>query len=160
MTIQVGDTIPSMNVQLITDGPNEVSTGDIFGGKKIVLFGLPGAYTPTCSATHVPGFVNQYDDIKAKGADGIICLSVNDPAVLGAWSDDLGARGKVDMLADGSAELTKAMGLDIDLSVAGLSTRCKRFSMIVDDGKVTALNIEDSPPACDISSAASTLSQL
>jgi peroxiredoxin len=160
MTIQVGDSIPSMNVQLVTDGPNEVSTDDIFGGRKIVLFGLPGAYTPTCSATHLPGFVAQHDDIKAKGTDSIICLSVNDVAVLGAWSDDLGARGKVDMLADGSAVLTRAMGLEIDLSVAGLAIRCKRFSMIVEDGKVTALNVEETPKACDISGAASTLSRL
>jgi len=125
-------------------GPAEISTDEVFAGKKVVLFALPGAFTPTCSAKHLPGFVEQAAAIKAKGVDTIACLSVNDPFVMGAWGKDQGVGDKVLMLADGSGDFTKAVGLELDLAGRGFGLRSQRYAMIVDDGVVTTLNVEDS----------------
>jgi len=149
-----------MAVNIVTDGPGETTTDDLFKGKKVVLFGLPGAFTPTCSAKHLPGFVENADAIKAKGVDSIICLAVNDIAVLGAWADDQNSRDSVIMLADGSAELTKAMGLDFDGSEICFGTRSNRFSMIVEDGVVKVLNLEEGPRSFDVSDAETLLGHL
>ena len=143
MAIQVGDKVPSTTLQHMTDsGPADISSDELFAGKKVVLFALPGAFTPTCSAKHLPGFVQQAEAIKAKGVDTIACLSVNDAFVMGAWGKDQGVGDKVLMLADGSADLTKALGLELDLNNRGFGLRSQRYAMIVDDGVVTAVNVE------------------
>jgi len=145
MAIKVGDKVPSVKLQHMTpSGPAEISTDEVFAGKKVVLFALPGAFTPTCSAKHLPGFVEQAAAIKAKGVDTIACLSVNDPFVMGAWGKDQGVGDKVLMLADGSGDFTKAVGLELDLAGRGFGLRSQRYAMIVDDGVVTTLNVEDS----------------
>ena len=145
MTIAVGDKIPSVTVQHKTaDGIDQVSTDDYFAGRKVVLFAVPGAFTPTCSQKHLPGFVANADALKAKGVDEIACIAVNDAFVMDAWGKDQGAEGKVTMLADGSAKLAKALGLDMDLTERGMGPRSKRYAMVVDDGKVTALNVDES----------------
>src|ERR1700759_2753566 len=137
MTIKVGDKIPSATLMEMKDGkPTPVSTDSFFAGKKVALFALPGAFTPTCSAKHVPGFINSYDTLKAKGVDAIACLSVNDPFVMGAWGKDQKADGKVHMLADPEGAFTRAVDLEMDLSKAGLGKRSQRYSMIVDNGVV------------------------
>ena len=160
MTIQVGDKIPSATLQHMTEsGPEAITTEAVFAGKKVVLFALPGAFTPTCSAKHLPGFVSQADAIKAKGVATIACLSVNDAFVMGAWGKDQGVGDKVLMLADGSAELTKAMGLELDLIERGLGLRSDRYAMIVEDGVVTLLNREE-PGNFDVSSAETVLAAL
>jgi peroxiredoxin len=160
MTIKVGDKIPSaMLMEKQDGGPKPVKTDELFAGKKVVLFALPGAFTPTCSAKHLPGFIQNADAIKAKGADVIACLSVNDAFVMGAWGDQQGAGGKVMMLADGNGEFTKALGLEMDATRFGMGHRSQRFSMIVDDGVVKALNIEE-PGAFSVSSAEHVLKQL
>ena len=160
MTIQTGDTIPSVNLATkTTDGPSGVSTDDIFKDKKVILFGLPGAFTPTCSAQHLPGYIKLADKFKAKGIDTIACLSVNDPFVMGAWGKDQKVGDEVLLLADGSAEFTKAAGLEFDLSAKGLGLRCQRFAMIVNDGKVEKTAIEDAG-AFEVSSAEAMLSAL
>ncbi len=160
MTISVGDKVPSGTLVTMTaDGPAPVTTDDLFGGKKVVLFALPGAFTPTCSAKHVPGFVAHADEIAAKGVDTIACLSVNDAFVMGAWGKDQGAGDKVMMLADGNAAFSSALGLTFDASGFGMGTRAQRFAMIVDDGTVTALNVEE-PGAFEVSSAEYVLGQL
>jgi peroxiredoxin (alkyl hydroperoxide reductase subunit C) len=157
MTIKVGDKIPSATLYRMTEnGPEAMTTDEIFKGKKVVLFALPGAFTPTCSAKHLPGFVGKADEIKAKGVDTIACLSVNDAFVMGAWGKDQGTGDKVLMLADGSGELTKAMGLELDLTSRGLGVRSDRYAMIVDDGEVTLLNRE-APGVFDVSSAETVL---
>ncbi len=144
MTINVGDKIPTVDLAIMTaDGPEGISTDDIFSGKKVALFGVPGAFTPTCSAKHLPGFVNNADALKAKGIDAIVCLSVNDVFVMGAWGQDQNAGDQVMMAADGSAVFTKATGLELDLIEKGLGLRCQRFSMVVDDGTVTNLHIDE-----------------
>jgi peroxiredoxin len=144
MAVQVGDKVPSTTLQHMTDGgPADISSDEVFAGKKVVLFALPGAFTPTCSAKHLPGFVQQAAAIKAKGVDTIACLSVNDAFVMGAWGKDQGVGDTVLMLADGSADFTKAMGLELDLDSRGFGLRSQRYAMIVDDGVVTALNVED-----------------
>ncbi|HWF63861.1 MAG TPA: peroxiredoxin, partial [Rhizomicrobium sp.] len=132
--------------------PAPVSTDSFFGGKKVALFALPGAFTPTCSAKHVPGFVNNYDALKAKGVDEIACVSVNDAFVMGAWGKDQKADGKVHMLADGNGDLTRALGLEFDASKFGMGKRSQRYSMVVDNGVVTQLNVEQ-PGAFEVSSA-------
>ena len=143
MTIQVGDSIPSATLNIMTaDGPSAISTDDIFKGKTVALFGLPGAFTPTCSAQHLPGFVANADALKAKGVDTIVCLAVNDVFVMGAWGKDQNVGDKVTLVADGSAQFTKAAGLELDLVERGLGLRCQRFSMVVDDGVVKSLNID------------------
>ncbi len=160
MTIQVGDKIPSATLyQMTENGPEAITTDEIFKGKKVVLFAVPGAFTPTCSAKHLPGFVGKADEIKAKGVDTIACLSLNDAFVMGAWGKDQGAGDKVLMLADGSAELTKAMGLELDLTPRGLGVRSDRYAMIVEDGEVTLLNREQ-PGNFDVSSAETILAAL
>ncbi len=156
MTISVGDAIPQGTLKRLGEtGIEDVSTDDLFKGRKVILFGLPGAYTPTCHKTHLPGYVEKADEFKAKGVDEIVCLSVNDPFVMKAWADSTSATGKVSLLADWDASLTKAMGLDFDASGAGLGVRAKRFSMIVDDGKVTTLDVEEDAGKVVVSGAAS-----
>ena len=160
MAVQVGDKVPSTTLQHMTDsGPADISSDEVFAGKKVVLFALPGAFTPTCSAKHLPGFVQQAAAIKAKGVDTIACLSVNDAFVMGAWGKDQGVGDTVLMLADGSADFTKAMGLELDLDSRGFGLRSQRYAMIVDDGVVTALNVEDGG-AFQVSSAETILAAL
>jgi peroxiredoxin len=144
MTIQVGETIPEVTLKWLTaSGMAEVKTSDLFKGRKVVLFSVPGAYTPTCSKEHLPGFIARADEIKAKGIDDIVCLAVNDPFVMQAWGTEQGAEGKVTLLPDGNGALTTALGLTQDISVAGLGVRGKRFSMLVDDGVVKSLDVEE-----------------
>ena len=167
MTIKVGDRLPAGTLQEFYDvekdgcaiGPNPVTIEKLTRGKKIVLFGLPGAFTPTCSAKHVPSYLAAYDKLKAKGVDTIACMSVNDAFVMGAWGRELGANGKVRMLADGSAAYTKALGLELDLTARGMGMRCQRFSMLVDDGVVKTLNIE-APGKFEVSGGDTILTQL
>lgn len=160
MTIQPGDTIPEATVfEMTADGPAGVTTDQLFKGKKVVMFGLPGAFTPTCSAQHLPGFKNLADKIKEKGVDDIVCFAVNDAFVMNAWAKDQGIDGEVRMIADGSADLTKKMGLDLDLTDKGMGVRCERFAMVVDDGVVKSIDVEE-PGAFEVSSAEAQLSKL
>ena len=160
MTIKVGDQIPSMKLMTpMPDGPKEISTDEIFKGKKVVLFAVPGAFTPTCSAKHLPGFVERVDEIRAKGVDTIACMAVNDVFVMGAWGKDQGVEGKVLMLADGSGAFTKALGLELDLVARGLGVRSQRFALVVQDGKVTHLAVEQ-PGGFDVSRAEAVLGVL
>jgi len=160
MTISVGDKIPSAMMTTMTpDGPGPVSTDEFFAGKKVVLFAVPGAFTPTCSAKHLPGFVTQADEILAKGVDTIACMSVNDVFVMHAWGKDAGVEDKVVMLADGNGDFTKAIGLEMDGTGFGMGIRSQRFAMIVDDGVISELNVEE-PGAFQVSSAGHILSQL
>ena len=160
MTLKVGDTIPSMKLTMATpEGPKEVSTDDVFKGKKVVLFAVPGAFTPTCSAKHLPGFVQNADAIRAKGVDTVACIAVNDVFVMNAWGKDQGTEGKVTMLADGSATFTRALGLELDLNARGLGTRSQRYALVAEDGKVTHLAVEP-PGGFDVSKAESILAAL
>jgi len=160
MTIKVGDSIPSTKLMTPTpDGPKEISTDEIFKGKKVVLFAVPGAFTPTCSAKHVPGFVQEADALHAKGVDTIACVAVNDVFVMGAWGKDQGVGDKILMLADGSGAFTKALGLELDLVARGLGVRSQRFALIADDGKVTHLAVE-APGGFDVSRAEAILAAL
>ncbi len=144
MTIKVGDRTPSATLHHMTDdGVAEVSADTLFKGKRVALFGLPGAFTRTCSARHLPGFVANADAFKAKGIDAIVCLSVNDAYVMNVWGKDQNVGDKVMMIADGSAAFTRALGLDIDLGDRGFGVRSRRYSMLLDDGVVTALHLED-----------------
>ncbi|RAK60051.1 peroxiredoxin [Phenylobacterium hankyongense] len=144
MTIKVGDSLPSAKLtQATAEGPKPVTTDDIFKGKKVALFAVPGAFTPTCSAKHLPGFKQLGADIKAKGVDAIACISVNDAFVMRAWAEDQAVGEDIVMLADGGAEFTKALGLEFDASKFGMGTRSQRYSMIVDDGVVKELNVEE-----------------
>ncbi|HJZ31877.1 MAG TPA: peroxiredoxin [Hyphomicrobiaceae bacterium] len=159
MTIKVGDRLPDTTFMTMSaDGPKPSTTSEVFGGKKVALFAVPGAYTPTCHKHHMAGFVANYDELKKKGFDTIACTSTNDIFVLSNWAKDSKADGKILMLADGSAEFVKKVGLDIDLSARGLGIRSKRYSMIVEDGVVKSLNVEDAPPNHDKSSAATLCS--
>jgi glutaredoxin/glutathione-dependent peroxiredoxin len=143
MSIKVGDKLPDATfMEMTADGPAPRSTADVFGGKTIALFAVPGAYTPTCSAKHLPGFVDHLDDFKAKGVDEVVCTSVNDVFVMGAWGKSAGADGKVRMLADGNGTFAKALGLEMDGSGFGMGQRSQRYSMIVKDGTVAELNVE------------------
>jgi peroxiredoxin len=167
MTIKVGDKLPAGTLQEFYEvekdgcaiGPNPVKVDDLTKGKKVALFGLPGAFTPTCSAKHVPSYLANYDKLKAKGIDTIACMSVNDAFVMGAWAKDQKSGDKVRMLADGSADYTKALGLEMDLTARGLGVRCQRFSMLVDNGVVKILNIE-APGKFEVSDAETLLKQL
>lgn len=161
MTIKVGDKIPSVKIVLATpDGPKETTTDALFQGKKVVLFATPGAFTPTCSARHLPGFVENADAIKAKGVDVIVCMAVNDQFVMAAWAKDQGVDpAKIVMLSDGSAALTKAMGLELDLIGRGLGVRSQRFALVAEDGKIVHLAVEP-PGGFDVSKAQSILSVL
>ncbi len=160
MTIKVGDSIPSMTVTVATvDGPEEASTDELFRGKTVVLFGVPGAFTPTCSARHIPGYVDNAAALAGKGVDTVACMAVNDAFVLKAWAKEQNAGEAVLMLADGSADLTRAMGLELDLTQRGMGVRCQRFALVAKDGRVTHLAVEQ-PGAFDVSSAESVLASL
>ena len=158
---KVGDKVPNATLRVLTkDGPQPMTTAEIFpAGKKVVAFALPGAFTPTCSAKHVPGFVSEFDKIKAKGVDKIVCISVNDAFVMGAWGKDQNAGDKVMMLGDGNGEFTQAMGLTMDGSKFGLGTRSQRYAMIVDDGTIKDLFVEK-PGAFEVSAAENVLKHL
>jgi glutaredoxin/glutathione-dependent peroxiredoxin len=160
MAIKVGDSLPfDVKLKEMGDkGPHDVSVGEIFKGKRVVLFAVPGAFTPTCSMKHLPGFVEKAASIKAKGVDEIVCLAVNDAFVMSAWGDNQKAHGKVRMLADGNGELTKALGLELDASGFGMGQRSKRYALIARDGKVEHLLID--PAGLEHSSAESVLSKL
>ena len=158
MTIKVGDTLPEGVFTIMgSEGPTGLTTSEIFAGKKVVLFAVPGAFTPGCSMTHLPGFVVNADKIKAKGVDTIACLSVNDAFVMGAWGKDQNA-DEILMLADGNAEFTKACGLEMDGSGFGMGVRCKRMAMIVDDGVVSHFAIE--PPGGIVETSAEKILEL
>jgi peroxiredoxin len=167
MTIKPGDKLPDGELQEFIEtetegctlGPNTFKVQDMAKGKKIVIFGLPGAFTPTCSAKHVPSYLQNYGALKAKGVDEIWCLSVNDPFVMGAWGRDQKSAGKVRMLADGSAQYTKKLGLELDLTARGMGMRCQRFSMLIDNGVVKNVNIE-APGKFEVSDADTMLKQM
>jgi peroxiredoxin len=161
MPISAGDRLPDVSFKVMTsDGPDTRSTADIFGGKKVAAFAVPGAFTPTCHAKHVPSFLDNLDVLKTKGVDEVVCISVNDPFVMGAWSKDTGADGKITFLADGNGEFTKAIGFEFDASAAGLGIRSRRFAMIVDDGVVSWVQSEDGPGTIENTSAEVLLQQL
>ncbi len=154
MAIKVGDKIPSMTLKRLGEnGMEDVDTGKLFAGKKVVMFGVPGAFTPTCSGQHLPGYVSRADDLKSKGVDEIVCLSVNDPFVMKSWAEQQNVGSKVTMLADGNCEFTKELGVEMDGRGAGLGTRCKRFMLIADDGKVTDLSFEEKSGSVEMSGA-------
>ena len=154
MALAVGDRVPDVTFRTMTaDGVQELSTSDVFSGKEVVLFGVPGAFTPACHKNHLPGYVQQHDAIKAKGVDTIACVAVNDAFVLDAWAKSSGADGKVLMLADGNGDFTKAAGLVLDGSGFGLGLRSQRFSAVVDDGVVKELNVEDKAGDVTVSAA-------
>jgi glutaredoxin/glutathione-dependent peroxiredoxin len=165
--IAVGQKLPNATLYEFIDeeregcslGPNSFEVDKLVAGKKIVIFALPGAYTPTCSAKHVPGYVEQFDALKAKGVDEVWCISVNDPFVMGAWGRDLKVGKKVRMFGDGSGEFTKKLGMEFDLTARGLGIRSQRFAMIVDNGVVKYLALE-APGKFEVSDAATTLKQL
>ena len=167
MSIKVGDRLPEGTLTEFYEkeapgcsaGPNAFKVADLVKGKRIVIFGLPGAFTPTCSAKHVPGYVASHDKLRAKRVDEVWCVSVNDAFVMGAWGRDQKADGKVRMMADGSAVFTKALGLDMDLTARGMGVRSQRYSMLVDDGVVKALNVEQ-PGKFEVSDAESMLKSL
>ena len=160
MTIKVGDKVPSATFMEMQGGaPKAVTSDDLFAGKKVAVFALPGAFTPTCSAKHLPGFVQHAAELKAKGVDTIACVSVNDAFVMGAWGEQQKTGDKVEMLADGNGDFTRAVGLEMDGSKFGMGQRSQRYSMIVDDGVVKALNVEE-PGAFSVSSAEHMLKQL
>lgn len=154
MAIQVGDTIPDAEFFVVNaDGPGKLTTSEVFSGKKVVLFAVPGAYTPTCDQQHMPGFVARAEELKAKGYDTVACTAVNDVFVLAHWAKETGADGKVLMLGDGAGDFAKKIGLDIDLSDFGLGLRSKRYAMVVENRVVKLLNVEDAPPDHSVSSA-------
>lgn len=160
MAIQVGERIPSVTVMKATpEGPQAVDTDSYFKGRNVALFSVPGPFTPTCSARHLPGFIDKADELRAKGVDEIACTAVSDAFVMQAWARQSGAEGKVTMLADGNGELSKALGLTMDASKFGMGTRGQRWSAIVDDGVIRELNIEE-PGAFSVSSAEFLLNQL
>ncbi|MBS0241304.1 MAG: peroxiredoxin [Proteobacteria bacterium] len=155
MAIKVGDKLPEATFMIMgADGaPKPATTAEVFGGKKVALFAVPGAFTPTCHKTHMPGFVARMDELKTKGFDAVACTSVNDVFVMTEWAKATGATGKVTMLADGAADFAKKIGLDMDLSARGLGVRSKRYAMAVDNGVVKVLNIEEQPGQVSSSSA-------
>lgn len=167
MTIKVGDRLPEATLREFIEvegngcsiGPNAFKVSDLVKGKKVAIFALPGAFTPTCSAKHVPGFIANYDALRAKGVDEIWCISVNDAFVMGAWARDQKTAGKVRMLGDGNAEFTNAVGMVLDSTRGGMGLRSRRYSMIVDDGVVKALNL-DEPGKFEVSGAERLLEQL
>ena len=167
MAINVGDAIPDGTLTEMIDteregctiGPNAFNVKDLTKGKKVVVFGLPGAFTPTCSAKHVPSYVQNIDKLKAKGVDEVWCVSVNDAFVMGAWGKDQKSDGKVRMMADGSAVFTKALGLEMDLTARGMGVRSQRYSMLIDNGVVKAINVE-APGKFEVSDADTMLQKL
>ncbi len=161
MTIEKGQSIPKAKVFVMGEaGPEPVDTEAFFKGRKVVLFAIPGAFTPTCQAQHIPSYVSNAEALKEKGADAIVCMAVNDPFVLAAQAQTTGAEGKIDFLSDGNAEFTKAMGLVLDGSGIGLGTRSQRFAMIVDDGVVEEIFIEPDPGKMTVSSAENVLQHM
>jgi peroxiredoxin len=160
MSINVGDKLPAATLKQMTkEGPKDVTTDELFKGKKVVVFGLPGAFTPTCSAKHVPGYVQNAEALRAKGVDAVACISVNDVFVMGAWGKDQKAEDKVMMLADGNGDFAKAIGLVMDGSKFGMGNRSQRYAMVVDNGVVKTLNVE-APGAFEVSSAEAILKGL
>jgi len=160
MTISVGDKIPAVSIKTMADGQmKDITTDEIFGGKKVVLFAVPGAFTPTCSMQHLPGFIEKAGEIKAKGVDTIACVSVNDAFVMDAWGKDKGAGDDVLMLADGNGELARALGLDFDGSGIGFGLRSQRYALVSDNGVVTGLFVEQ-PMKLEVSSAEAVLAGL
>ncbi|MBM3597088.1 MAG: peroxiredoxin [Alphaproteobacteria bacterium] len=160
MAINVGDKLPEVKLKHKTaEGIKDLTTSDLFGGKKVLLFALPGAFTPTCSAKHLPGYVDKASDIKGKGIDRIVCLSVNDAFVMDAWGKDQKVGDKVMMIADGNADFTKALGLEMDGSGHGMGTRSKRYAMLVENGVVKKLEVEK-PGSFEVSSAEHMLKQI
>ena len=160
MSIKVGDKLPTVTFMKATsDGPQPVDSEDFFKGRKVALFSVPGAFTPTCSARHLPSYIEKAGDLKAKSVDEIACTAVNDAFVMGAWGKGADASGKVTMLADGNGDFAKAVGLEMDGSKFGMGSRGQRFSMLVDDGVVSQLNVEE-PGAYSVSSAEHMLEQL
>ncbi len=157
MTIKVGDKLPSVTFKSLgPDGMEEITTEELFGGKKAVLFAVPGAFTPTCSAKHVPGFMSHATALKDKGIDAIVCLSVNDPFVMAAWAKDVGSTDAITMVADGNGDFTRAVGLSMDGSGFGLGERSQRYAMVVDGGSISKLAVEDGP-GLDVSCAENIL---
>lgn len=160
MAIQVGDKVPAVDLQHMADsGVETINSEDLFGGKKVALFALPGAYTPTCSASHLPGYVVASDELFAKGIDLIVCLSVNDAFVMDAWGKQHNADDRVMMIADGSAHFTRAIGLELDLDAAGMGIRSQRYAMVINDNVVEVLNIE-APKQFEVSDAQTILASI
>lgn len=160
MTIAIGDRIPDLNLSTVADGaPKPISTAEVFGGKRVVLFAVPGAFTPTCSARHLPGYVEQLEALKAKGIDTVACLAVNDAFVMGAWAQSQGAPADILMLADGNAALTRALGLELDATGFGMGIRAKRFALVARDGVVEQLWVE-APGEFKVSAADAVLAAL
>jgi peroxiredoxin len=160
MTIKPGEKLPNAEFSVMTaDGQQKLSTDHVFAGRKVVLFGLPGAFTPTCNMNHLPGFLKHYDELKAKGVDTIACTAVNDVHVMHAWNKATNSEGKIMMLADGNGDFARAVGLAFDLRVAGMGERSKRYSMIVENGVVKTVNVEDKP-GVNVSGAETILTQL
>lgn len=161
MTIKVGDRLPDVTFTTMgPDGPKPITTQEAFGGRKVALFAVPGAYTPTCHQKHLPGFLQHMGELADKGVDAIMCTAVNDVFVLTYWARDTGADGKVTMLADGSADFARKIGLEIDLTARGMGVRSKRYAMLVDDGVVKLLNVDELPPDHDKSSAETLCTQM
>jgi peroxiredoxin len=161
MAIKVGDKLPDATFMTMgPEGPKPMTTAEFFGGKKVALFAVPGAFTPTCHKTHMPGFVDRMGELKAKGFDAVACTSVNDVFVLDEWAKATGATGKIQMLADGAADFAKKLGLEMDLSARGLGVRSKRYAMAIDDGVIKVLNIEESPGQVASSSAETLCSMI
>ena len=161
MAITTGDRLPEATFRVMSpDGIKTLTTAEVFGGKRVVLFAVPGAFTPTCHLKHLPGFIESASDFKKQGIDTVACVAVNDPFVLGAWEEASGSKGKVLFLSDGNAEFTEKIGMDFDGSGVGLGTRSKRYAAFVDDGVVKVLNVEDSPGVADASTAAKILNAL
>jgi peroxiredoxin len=161
MTIQVGDRLPAAKLKRLTaDGIKDVSVAELTSGKKVVLFAVPGAFTPTCSDRHLPGFIEQAEALKAKGVDTIACVAVNDPFVMSAWEKARNVGGKIEMLSDGNGEFTRAIGLEFDGSGFGLGKRSRRYAMVVDNGTVKTLLVEEVPSQAERSSASAILATL
>ncbi|MCP8939229.1 peroxiredoxin [Alsobacter sp. SYSU M60028] len=161
MTIAVGDRIPDATFRVMTaEGPSAVNAEQVFKGRKVILFGVPGAFTPTCHKNHLPGYLARFDELRAKGVDAIAVTSVNDVFVMDAWAKATGADGKIEFLADGSADFAKAVGLSADRSAFGMGTRSQRYSMLVEDGVVTALNVEEGAGKAELSGADKMLADL
>ena len=161
MTLSVGDRLPDATFTVMSgDGPQAMTTAEIFDGRKVALFAVPGAFTPTCHLQHLPGFVKELDAFKAKGVDTVACVSVNDIFVLDAWAEQTGAKGKIQFLADGNGDFTRAAGMTLDVSAVGLGERSQRYAMLVDDGVVKVLNLEEAPASAVISNAEELLKSL
>ncbi|HXG77957.1 MAG TPA: peroxiredoxin [Methyloceanibacter sp.] len=159
--IAIGDRLPEVTFRVLgDDGVETLTTSDVFKGKKVVLFAVPGAFTPTCHLKHLPGFIEKADDFKKMGVDTVVCVAVNDPFVLAAWAEKSGGKGKVLFLSDGNAEFTQKVGMEFDGSGVGLGTRSKRYAALIEDGVVKALNIEESPGVAVESTAAKMLERL